>query len=165
MAAGHHPGYGRGCDDGSGLDFCAHSCLRGQSSRDTGCRAICRSPAGCTCSPASGEVVQGKLDMNHQCKADGCQSTAVKSLNGLQGLQDVTSHTTVAASCKRWDVSQATGFVGLSGAYDIPGLAAHLDARGLHRTLFDRIMAQHALQSLELTSPLHVLDECACRNR
>ena len=41
--------------------------------------------------------------------------------------------TAAAQRCKPWSVNQATGFVGLSGAYDIPGLAPHLNDRGLHR--------------------------------
>ena len=51
----------------------------------------------------------------------------------LQGMSGGAPRTAAAQRCKPWSVQQATGFVGLSGAYDIPGLGPHLNDRGLHR--------------------------------
>jgi hypothetical protein len=59
---------------------------------------------------------------------------------------------------------QAKGYVGLSGAYDIPGLVDHLNDRGLHRALFKRIMAQPTLESLDVVSPLQLLADCDRRD-
>lgn len=40
-----------------------------------------------------------------------------------------------------WHPSCLSGFVGVSGAYDLEGLAAHLHRRGLYKNLLDTIMS------------------------
>jgi hypothetical protein len=94
-----------------------------------------------------------------------CSGIEVQSVL-LQGQGSAAPCTTAAERCKDWDVRQATGFVGLSGAYDIPGLVEHLNDRGLHRALFERIMAQPKLEAMDVVSPLHVIADCGrCERR
>lgn len=40
-----------------------------------------------------------------------------------------------------WHPQELAGFVGVSGAYDLEGLAAHLHRRGLYKNLLDTIMS------------------------
>ncbi|KFM26735.1 hypothetical protein F751_2712 [Auxenochlorella protothecoides] len=56
----------------------------------------------------------------------------------------------------RWDVDRVKGFVGVSGAYDLEALAAHLDGRGLNRDMFGSIMSLHGTPALRALSPTHV---------
>ncbi|KAF8072911.1 hypothetical protein HT031_000571 [Scenedesmus sp. PABB004] len=54
-----------------------------------------------------------------------------------------------------WHPAALAGFVGVSGAYDLEGLAAHLHARGLYKELLDTIMSVDGRVAYELLSPLH----------
>lgn len=54
-----------------------------------------------------------------------------------------------------WHPSCLSGFVGVSGAYDLEGLAAHLHRRGLYKNLLDTIMSIDGQVAYELLSPLH----------
>jgi prenylcysteine alpha-carboxyl methylesterase len=85
----------------------------------------------------------------------GAQLAALALLfqaNSCSGLNPALERHTLP-----WDLGCIRGFVGISGAYNIPDLATHLDERGLHRSLFERIMAVNEVTSLESFSPLHVL--------
>lgn len=54
-----------------------------------------------------------------------------------------------------WHPASLGGFVGVSGAYDLEGLAEHLHRRGLYRNLLDTIMSVDGQVAYELLSPLH----------
>lgn len=55
----------------------------------------------------------------------------------------------------RWAPSRIRALVGVSGVYNIAGLADHFHERGLYRPLLDRIMSQHGRPELKLFSPAH----------
>ena len=55
----------------------------------------------------------------------------------------------------RWAPSRIRALVGVSGVYNIAGLADHFHERGLYRPLLDRIMSQDGRPELKLFSPAH----------
>lgn len=53
-----------------------------------------------------------------------------------------------------WNTSDIRAFVGVSGAYDLDGLAEHLHQRGLYKSMFGKIMSIDGVPSLTALSPL-----------
>jgi hypothetical protein len=58
----------------------------------------------------------------------------------LAAVQAATGQA-VLGGAPLWHPSCLSGFVGVSGAYDLEGLAAHLHRRGLYKNLLDTIMS------------------------
>lgn len=54
-----------------------------------------------------------------------------------------------------WHPLDIKAFVGVSGAYDLEGLAEHLHRRGLYKSLLDTIMSVDGKVAYGLLSPLH----------
>lgn len=54
-----------------------------------------------------------------------------------------------------WHPQGLAGFVGVSGAYDLEGLAEHLHRRGLYKNLLDSIMTLDGRVAYDQLSPLH----------
>eukprot|EP00879_Flechtneria_rotunda_P030524 GHRR01033164.1.p1 GENE.GHRR01033164.1~~GHRR01033164.1.p1 ORF type:complete len:284 (+),score=90.91 GHRR01033164.1:367-1218(+) len=54
-----------------------------------------------------------------------------------------------------WHPQELAGFVGVSGAYDLEGLAEHLHRRGMYKDLLDTIVTINGKVSYQLLSPLH----------
>ncbi|KAF6266738.1 Alpha/Beta hydrolase protein [Scenedesmus sp. NREL 46B-D3] len=85
-----------------------------------------------------------------------------KSAGGQLAMLALLSQATQAATGQAvlggaplWHPSCLSGFVGVSGAYDLEGLAAHLHRRGLYKDLLDTIMSINGQVAYELLSPLH----------
>jgi len=70
-----------------------------------------------------------------------------------QAEQAATGRPVLGAS-PVWSPSDVRAFVGVSGAYDLEGLAEHLHRRGLYKNLFEQIMSINGLPALHQLSPL-----------
>lgn len=57
------------------------------------------------------------------------------------GFLQAATGQAVLGGAPLWHPSCLAGFVGVSGAYDLEGLAAHLHRRGLYKNLLDTIMS------------------------
>lgn len=68
----------------------------------------------------------------------GCQLAMLALLS--QASQAATGQA-VLAGAPLWHPQALAGFVGVSGAYDLEGLAQHLHKRGLYKNLLDTIMS------------------------
>lgn len=60
----------------------------------------------------------------------------------------------VLGASPSWDPACIRSFVGVSGCYDLQGLADHLHARGLYRSLLETIMSIDGKPAWEVLSPL-----------
>lgn len=56
-----------------------------------------------------------------------------------------------------WPPATLRAFVGVSGAYDLDGLAEHLHRRGLYRGLFEQIMSLDGRPAYNELSPVQVV--------
>ncbi len=74
----------------------------------------------------------------------------------LQAERVLTGDSCVGAS-PAWDPARIAGFIGVSAPYNLYALADHLNARGLNRTLFDRIMSVQGTAMLRPLSPVYAL--------
>ncbi|MEW5309110.1 MAG: hypothetical protein WDW38_001019 [Sanguina aurantia] len=70
-----------------------------------------------------------------------------------QAEQTASGKDTVGAF-PAWNTSDIRAFVGVSGAYDLDGLAEHLHQRGLYKSMFGKIMSIDGVPSLTALSPL-----------
>ncbi|KAK9820850.1 hypothetical protein WJX81_002179 [Elliptochloris bilobata] len=57
----------------------------------------------------------------------------------------------------RWAPARIRALVGVSGVYNVAGLADHFHERGLYRPLLERIMSQDGQPELRLFSPAHCI--------
>ena len=55
----------------------------------------------------------------------------------------------------RWAPGRIRALVGVSGVYNVDGLADHFHERGLYRPLLERIMSLDGRPELKLFSPAH----------
>jgi prenylcysteine alpha-carboxyl methylesterase len=68
-------------------------------------------------------------------------------------LQAASGEAVVGAS-PPWDTARIRHFVGVSGCYDLQGLAHHLHGRGLYKSLLESIMSINGQPAWEVLSPL-----------
>lgn len=71
----------------------------------------------------------------------------------VQAEQTASGKDTVGAF-PAWNTSDIRAFVGVSGAYDLDGLAEHLHQRGLYKSMFGKIMSIDGEPNLTALSPL-----------
>ena len=60
----------------------------------------------------------------------------------------------------RWAPARIRALVGVSGVYNVDGLADHFHERGLYRPLLERIMSLDGKPELKLFSPAHCVKAC-----
>ncbi|GBF90156.1 isoprenylcysteine alpha-carbonyl methylesterase-like protein [Raphidocelis subcapitata] len=84
-----------------------------------------------------------------------------QSAGGQLALMALLSQAAQAASGRAalggspcWHPRDVAGFVGVSGAYDLEGLAEHLHRRGLYHNLLDSIMCLDGKKAYDKLSPL-----------
>ena len=54
-----------------------------------------------------------------------------------------------------WSPGAIKGLVGVSGVYNCADLTAHFDSRGLHKSLYEKIMTLDGTPQLKLLSPTY----------
>jgi len=73
----------------------------------------------------------------------------------IKQVEQVVLKKEVVGAQPAWDPSSIRAFVGISGAYDLEGLAGHLHSRGLYNNLFSQIMSINGVPAISELSPLH----------
>jgi prenylcysteine alpha-carboxyl methylesterase len=79
----------------------------------------------------------------------------------LKQAEQAASGQAVQGAAPVWHPLDIKGFIGVSGAYELEGLAEHLHRRGLYKSLLASIMSVDGQVAYAALSPVHVARSAA----
>lgn len=97
----------------------------------------------------------GDLDNIYLCGQSAGGQLAAMAL--IRQAEQAARGEAVAGAAPVWHPMDVRAFIGISGAYDLEGLAEHLHRRGLYKNLFEHIMTVDGKVATRFLSPLNAV--------